>query len=70
MDELFQVPPLGQHYSRRWAAEDLHDEREESSRLGEMADPLADWDKLRDGRHEEEGFGEWERPRWAWECIR
>lgn len=57
MEELFQVPPPGQHYSRRWAGDDLHNERGESSRLGEMADPLSDWDKPKDT--DEEGFGEW-----------
>lgn len=54
MEELFQVPPPGQHYSRRWAGDDLHNERGESSRLGEMADPLSDWDKPKDT--DEEGF--------------
>lgn len=44
-EEIFQVPQLGQHYSRRWAVEDLQEEQSESLRLGQMANPLALWDQ-------------------------
>lgn len=53
-EEVFYVPPLGQHYSHRWAAEDLQEEQSESLQLGQMADPLAHWDK--EGQ-EKNGFG-------------
>lgn len=44
-EEIFQVPQLGKHYSRRWAVEDLQEEQSESVRLGQMANPLALWDQ-------------------------
>ena len=44
-EELFTIPALGQHYSRRWAVEDLHEEQSESLRLNQMADPLSLPDK-------------------------
>jgi len=56
--DAFVVPPLGQHYSRRWAMEDLQEEQKESQRLGSMADPLAMWEKGSDKRaNNREGYG-------------
>ena len=55
-EEIFCVPPLGQHYSRRWAVEDLHEEQSESLRLRQMADPLGNWDKPA-SQQETDGFG-------------
>ena len=37
--ELYQIPPLGQHFSRKWAVEDLKEEREEAAKLAMMAEP-------------------------------
>jgi hypothetical protein len=46
-------------------SEDLRDEQGESLRLREMADPLADWDKPKEGGQlEEDGFGEGSRASW------
>ena len=37
--KLYQIPPLGQHFSRKWAVEDLKEEREEAAKLAMMAEP-------------------------------
>ncbi len=55
-EDLFEVPKLGKHYSRRWALDDLSEEQKESQRLGSMADPLAMWDKVAE-KNEKDGFG-------------
>jgi len=34
-DEYLKIPPLGRHYTLRWAEDDLHQEQRESSRFGE-----------------------------------
>ena len=39
MEVLLRVPPLGQHYGRRWASEDLREERVEAARLTALAEP-------------------------------
>ena len=51
------MPALGQHYSRRWALEELQEEQKESQRLGTMADPLAMWDNVGDSQ-DKDGYGE------------
>lgn len=34
-DEFLKIPPLGRHYSLRWAEDDLMQEQREGSRFGE-----------------------------------
>jgi len=34
-DEFLKIPPLGRHYSLRWAEDDLMQEQREGSRIGE-----------------------------------
>ena len=31
MSEYFRIPPLGQHYTQRWAKEELENERQKSA---------------------------------------
>jgi transcriptional adapter 3 len=33
-DEFLKIPPLGRHYSLRWAEDDLMQEQREGSRFG------------------------------------
>ena len=47
---MYQVPPLGQHYSRHWAMEDMEEERREGGRAMENIDignrgTTGDWQK-------------------------
>lgn len=37
--EFYHVPPLGQHYSQRWAVEEVGEERGEGGRLTQLVDP-------------------------------
>ena len=34
-EEYLKIPPLGRHYTLRWAEDDLHQEQREGSRFGE-----------------------------------
>ena len=34
-EEYLKIPPLGRHYTRRWAEDDLHQEQREGSRFGD-----------------------------------
>ena len=54
-DDPYSVPPLGVHYSKRWAIEDLHSEQSESSRLAGLADPLSATGKGKKAWREEGG---------------
>ena len=36
--DLYQIPPLGRHYSLQWAMEDMEDERREGGRALENMD--------------------------------
>ena len=54
-DDPYSVPPLGVHYSKRWAIEDLHSEQSESSRLAGLADPLLATGKGKKAWREEGG---------------
>ena len=38
MSEYFKVPKLGQHYTQRWAKEDLENERMKGSGSGNPGD--------------------------------
>ena len=34
-EEYLKIPPLGRHYTLRWAEDDLHQEQREGSRYGD-----------------------------------
>lgn len=38
MTSLLQIPPLGKHYSQRWAQEDLLEEQKDGARAAAVAD--------------------------------
>lgn len=38
MASLLQIPPLGKHYSQRWAQEDLLEEQKDGARAAAVAD--------------------------------
>ena len=37
MNEYYRIPPLGQHYTQRWAKEDIENERQKGAGAGGAA---------------------------------
>ena len=37
MNEYYRIPPLGQHYTQRWAKEDIENERQKGAGAGGTA---------------------------------